>query len=368
MAKLHRIELSDAISHLPDIQSFDPKTASASQKDELFLCALGFEERCLTLPRLLSQSDYRTELAVCLLHSTNQADNDVNRNALRSALQAFSSRVEFLEADTPDFVNRFQKLVASTRPRRPKRLPRITFDCSVTANRLLVRSATVLLKSDSTLRILYSEAAIYHPTKEEMEVDPARWTTEGKLGLERGVSNVMVSPDHPGHHLDPLPDCVILFPTFKPERSRAVIDFVDPSLVTAPGQKVVWLIGIPHLQDDAWRMEAMRDVNSISKEMPQYSVSTFNYKDTLQTLEALHGRLSTDFKLSLSPIGSKMQALGTSLFHYLHPDVRIVFAAPEEYNASQYSAGCKAIWEVGFGSVPDLRTRLDQVGTLTVED
>ena len=212
------------------------------------------------------------------------------------------------------------------------------------------------------------ESAIYHPTKREYEKNPEEWTSDEVLGLERGVSDVVVSADHPGLQLDTLPDCIVLFPTFKAERSRTVIDKVDPSLVTDPGGKVRWLLGVPHLEEDRWRLEAMREINGIAEETPHYQVSTFHYKDTLQTLEVIHGKMSDDHNISISPIGSKMQALGTSLFHYLRPDVRIVFAAPKEYNAAQYSEGCKETWKTEFGSIPDLRERLDKVGTLTVED
>ena len=63
-----------------------------------------------------------------------------------------------------------------------------------------------------------------------------------------------------------------------------------------------------------------------------------------------------------------MQALGTALFCYMHPDVRIIFPTPKEYNAAQYTEGCKNIWEIDFGALSDYRRRLDEVGTLRIEE
>ena len=77
---------------------------------------------------------------------------------------------------------------------------------------------------------------------------------------------------------------MILFPNFKRERSRAAISFVDPSLLTNPGDKVVWLLGIPHLCENKWRLDAMKKINEVSQDTPQYNVSTFDYKDALVCL------------------------------------------------------------------------------------
>jgi len=126
---------------------------------------------------------------------------------------------------------------------------------------------------------------------------------------------------------------------------------------------------VPHHEQDRWRLAAMKRINAIPQDAPQVEVSTFDYKDTLRVLERLHGELSGSYTITLSPLGSKMQALGTALFCYMHPDVRIIFSTPREYNAAQYSKGCKAVWKIEFGSLDEeLRRKLDQVGTLRVEE
>jgi len=242
----------------------------------------------------------------------------------------------------------------------------VIFDVSGVANRLLMRCMKVLLSLNIRLTILYSEAAKYYPTREEYEENPEKWQSEESLGLERGVSDVILSEEYPGYHIDQLPDCVILFPSFNKERARAVISEIDPSLLTAAENQVLWLLGIPHLDEDRWRLDAMRKINQLSDSSIQYQVSTFDYRDSLRTLEAIYLNRLGQCKFTLSSMGSKMQALGAALFCYLRPDVRVVFAIPREYNAGKYSDGCKATWMVDFGSTRELRISLDQVGTLRV--
>ncbi len=61
-----------------------------------------------------------------------------------------------------------------------------------------------------------------------------------------------------------------------------------------------------------------------------------------------------------------MQSLGVVMFWCIRPEVSIYFASPREYNAAQYSEGCKAVWKIDFGALSELRHKLDQVGTLSV--
>lgn len=368
MAKIVRCEIVDVLPTLPDIAPLDSGALGTANPDDLFLCALGFEPRCLTLPRALQEAGYKANRAVYLEYATNRDDNAANLPELETCLRAMSATVRPLEADSPDFPNRLRALLELVISGAASKPPGVTFDVSVAANRLLVRCVKILLEYDICARILYSEAAIYYPTKKEYEGNPARWQTDDVLGLERGVSDVVTSIDHPGHHLDPLPDCLILFPTFKAERSKTVISTVDPSLLTSPGKKVIWLLGVPHLEEDRWRLEAMRTINAIGEDTPRHEVSTFDYKETMRALESIYREVSERYKITLSPIGSKMQALGTALFCHMHPDVRIMFATPKEYNAVQYSEGCKARWKIDFGSLKELRCVLDKIGTLKVEE
>lgn len=368
MARARIVALSEVAARIPEVVQFNAASVSTQEEDDLFLCALGFEPRCLALPQMLANRGYQSRKAVYFQYATNPDDNEVNRPELVKHLSRISSDIQPIGADDPDFANNLRRLLEAVSRSVTGEQTRVTFDMSATANRFVVTSMAVLLETDVSLRIIYSEAATYHPTEEEYVNSPENWQGDTVLGLERGVSEIRPSREIPGLHLDPLPDAVVLFPSFKAERSRAVISFVDPSLLTYRGDKVVWLMGVPHLNEHRWRLEALRILNDLGEEDVQYEVSTFDYKETLRILENIHGQMSDLYKMTLSPIGSKMQALGTSLFCYIHPDVRVVFAIPKEYNASQYSDGCRATWQVDFGYLPDLTRLLEKVGTLEVTD
>ena len=366
MARATRVELSSIIGRLPDIQKFNPLVGPTFGPDNLFLCALGFEPRCLALPKMLAEIGYRSERVVVFEYDTNVDENERNREGLTSHLGEISDNIEHLSLSDPDYPNELRRILTSLHGRTPGLDPRITFDLSVAANRIVVTTMAVLCEAEAYLNILYSEATVYHPTKTEYEVEPSAWTNESLLGLERGVGDVRPSREFPGQPFDQLPDAVILFPTFKAERSRAVITFVDPSLDGVQGDQIVWLVGIPPLAENQWRIEALKAINGLTDVDVQYQISTLDYKETLTSLESIYDRLSNEYKLTLSPIGSKMQALGSSLFCYIHPDTRIVFAIPQEYNAAQYSEGCRETWRIEFGRLSGLRRLLGSIGRLVI--
>ena len=368
MPRARKIELSTVMGSLPEIQEFNPYKQSTYGPDDLFICALGFEPRCLTLPRMLAENGYRSEQVVIFEYDTNVQDNEVNRQELTGYLNAISERATTLSLGDTDYPNKLRCILRSLPGGTVESDPRIAFDLSAAANRIVVTTMAILCESEAYLNVLYSEATTYHPTKAEYEAEPSAWRTESLLGLERGVGGVRPSREFPGQHFDQLPDAIILFPTFKAERSKAVIDFVDPSLIGARGEHIVWLVGVPPLPENKWRVDALKEINGLTETDLQHEICTLDYRDTLSRLESIYGQLWDRFKLTLSPIGSKMQALGSSLFSHMHPDTRIVFAIPEEYNATQYSDGCRQTWRIELGSLSNLRNLLGSVGKLEIDE
>lgn len=360
VARLQQTVLEDVMTAFPDIIPFVPPPNVTS---DIFLCALGFEPRCLENARRLAAAGWRIDKCLILTLNSNTENDRKNLGPLCDELGKISSRVETLNADEARYTRSLSRAVNGDESTSTKR---VHFDISVAANRLLLRSLHTLLRSDAIVTVLYAEAEIYHPTLEAFNSDHAQWIADGPLGLEQGVELVEASFTYPGQHIDALPQCVVLFPSFRRERSASVISHVDPSLLVSPGDQLVWIIGVPHLEKDQWRVDAMRAINAIRPDAVQYEVSTFDYRDTLRRLELIYRDKWERFNISVSPIGSKLQALGTALVCYLHPDIRLVFAVPKVYNAAQWSEGCREVWQVDMGSMATVRARLDSVGSLSI--
>jgi hypothetical protein len=366
--KVNTIELGEIIDFLPDIAPFKAQTATP-KRAALIMCALGFEDRCVSVASALKIANYKCDRAMYFEYDTNREDNESNRPALVENLSSIGEDVQPLEAYGVDLHRHMREILEAAVAKAGEDAPPIVlFDISVASNRLIMRCMKVLLEFRIRLVVLYAEAAIYYPSRDEYERDPDRWCSDDALGLESGVRYVHTSEQYPGYHIDQLPDCVIVFPSFRPERSRAVISTVDPSLLVPPSASVLWMLGKPHLSEDDWRIQAMRSINKLTSENIQYEVSTFDYKDSLRALDAIYKERSETARFTLSPTGSKMQAVGAAFSCYLHPDIRVVFSAPEKFNASHYSHGCKATWALDFNTLSDVREKLDRIGQIQITD
>jgi hypothetical protein len=361
MSRIKNIEFIDIINKLPEIISLNCEKEFNQQKYDIFLCALGFEERCLTIPEQLSNTkDFKCKQTIYFDYSTNIKDNEINKQKLILALQQFSDSQKSMQCDEDYFTRNLREYLNLFNKTNQKL--KVIFDISVCSSKLLLTVMKVLFEFEINLQVLYSEAKIYHPTWEEFEKEHLKWITEDDFGIARGVGKVMPSPEYPGSNRQN-PDLIIAFLTFKQERTHAIIADIDETILIKPEKRIKWIIGDPHMDDEykIKRKDIMKKVNKIPEACPTYEVSTFNYKETLKKLDKIYNDNNLDFHINISALGSKMQTLGIALFCYVRPDVSVYLAIPKEYNSKQYSEGCKATWKIDFGNLLEIRNILDKV-------
>jgi hypothetical protein len=366
MARVKQIEFVDILHELPEIIPLNCEKEFSQQELDIFFCALGFEDRCLTIPEQLAKiKNFKCKQAFYFEYSTNIEDNAVNKPRLIDIFQRFVDSWSSLQCDEEYFTKNLRGLLQQIVKAQQK--PKVIFDISVCSSKLLVSAIKILLEFDINLQILYSEAAIYHPTFEEFEKELKKWTTEEHFGIARGVGKVIPSPEHPGAKKEN-PNLIVAFLTFKPERTKSIITDIDEALLTRPEKRIIWIIGDPHMDEEnkRKRKEMMRKINNISEEFPAYEVCTFNYKETLKILDQIYNTKNLDMHINISALGSKMQTLGVAIFCYVRPDVSVYLATPKEYNPRQYSEGCKATWKINFGCLKEIKNILDTVGQLKI--
>lgn len=368
MPNVYEITLSEVLPKLPDIIQLD-KNDFSDREDTLFLCALGFEDRCTHISKFIAENTkYKCKEAIYFEYSTNQEDNKINEDELVNSLNSFSSLVTPIQCDSENFSELLQQIL--TRLTREGSRPSITFDISACSSKLLLTVLKILFKYDVHLQIVYTEADVYHPTEDESKDDIDKWIREEDAGLTMGVSNVFTCLEYSGKNIDGLPQALVGFLTFKPERIRKIIAYVDETLFKDP-KRVFWIIGEPHLPENMWRINLVKKINKgiieQSKDAPIYIISTFNYKDTLKKLYEIYETNSFQYHINIAPLGSKMQQIGVALFHHMKPDTTIVFAPPQKYNAEHYSEGYTKTWKIDFGSTKEILSLLDSVGTIKLE-
>jgi hypothetical protein len=366
MPYVRKKELSDILPKLPNISKIQMDRDFRGRKDDLFLCALGFEDRCTSIPRMISEEKgYSCNEAVYFEYSLNPEDNEINRAGVVESLGRFSTAISSMQSDSDEFVATLRQTLV--RLCHDGKIPKITFDISVCSSILLMTVLKILFEAHIELRLVYSEARIYHPTRDEVDKNEPK-SNEEIFFLTSGVSEVFPSSEYPGRNPDSLPEAIVAFATFSLERTNKVISYIDENLTEKKGERIIWIVGEPHLEADLWRMDYVMKINKIRREDPCMTLSTFDYKETLKTLNRIYKQYSPKYHLNISPLGSKIQSLGIAMFHFMKPDITIIFAPPVKYFAGRYSEGYNDTWIIDFGNLKEIRSLLDEVGIIKVED
>jgi hypothetical protein len=364
--RIKEIELHDIIHTLPDLKDFNEKEFT-DLKYDLYLCALGFEERCITIPEKLALlKNFSVKSSIVFEYSTNKSDNERNLPRLQKSIKKFSGSCSKISCDDDSFANTIRAIF--TKITSGNKNISVIFDISVCSSKVILNILTVLFEYQINLKIVYTEAAIYHPTFEEFIADPEKWTTEEGFGLTRGVGQVIPSPEHPGT-IRENPNLVIIFPTFKPERTKKILSEIDETLLIYPSDRIIWIVGDPNMDQEkkTQRKEIIKNINNIHSDDYSYEVSTLEYKNTFELLNQIVSK-KPNFHINIAILGSKMQSLGIFLFWYIRQDVSLYFTIPEEYNPKQYSEKCKKIWMIDFIHLDEIRHNLNRIGTIEILD
>jgi len=363
MVQVREVTLEEALQHLPPIAELRPQDVQGRGRDALLICTLGFEDRCLSVLEMLAASGYSADRVIVLEYDTNRDDNERNRPALEACLEKISSRENIRVAvQSPDYPEQLDRVLRDSIGRSgDQTTPNVTFDISACCSRGILEGLHLLLGCDIALRVTYSEAAVYHPTEEEFRASPDDWLTEEGAGLAHGVVSIWESSVHPGYSVDHLPNILVAFPTFKPERTQKLLSSSEAQIA-----QTVWIVGVPYLDENRWRVDAMRRINRLGTEDECYEVSTFEYLDCLRRLEQLYQEYGRTRHLLVSPLGSKLQDVAVALFLQLRRDVSVWFSVPERFNPRLYTEGTRALWRIDLGDVQTAISGLRSYQTLQV--
>jgi hypothetical protein len=366
MPNITQFSIDDVISRAPVIASIDAAWIS-DNPPHAYVCAQGFEERCDAMARLVASSNVRLQYVVVFsLRSNSEKDRENGRRMidLLAPLSAYPPVI--VEMDEPVAHRRIRGALGGD-AFMDNENNHVLLDISVAANRLCLRALECFLRSNCQLTVAYTEAAVYHPEQNAFLVNEAVWMSDDSLGTEKGVEDISPSDDFPGEHLEAASNVVVLLPSFRHERSAAVISHVDPALLVEPSDDVIWILGRPHLDQDLWRRDAMRKINRIPEDAKVFEASTFDYREAWRVLEGIYRERWESSNITLSPIGSKMQALAVTLFCIRHSDVRVLLSIPQTYNAQQWSEGVRALWRISFGPAHEFLRDILQADTLRLE-
>ena len=90
-------------------------------------------------------------------------------------------------------------------------------------------------------------------------------------------------------------------------------------------------------------------------------VSTIDYRETFDLIASIYRKHCINYRIILSPTGTKMQALGCALIKLCCPDIHIEYPIPNSFYVEGYSSSeIRKINQVTFNNIRSMINELSE--------
>ena len=228
---------------------------------------------------------------------------------------------------------------------------RLCVDVSGMSKLLIVQMMSAIVRCGrlATSEALYCSARDYGPVAREVEYRLAE--EADVLGLtmfvSSGVFGLTVVPELSSVAMQGQPMRAIVFPSWNTMQLAAVCSELQASYFTL-------VHGDPPSEEREWRSEAIRKLNRVETlgAAEEVSVSTLDYRETLDLLLRIYGSHGGQEKLVVIPTGSKMQSVAVGLVCGYLRDIQVVYPTPRVFAApADYTQGVGCLYRLRLGSL-----------------
>jgi hypothetical protein len=327
----------------PPIEKLDLDNISF---DATLVAPAGFEDRCFSFLDKLIDSNKKVTNVIGIEYEPFNPKNrkvEFEEKGKKISLKDKTEWITYDRFNPEDFYGDFRKIKGLVNETAD-----VIIDVSGMSKYLIIILLDILKDFDKNVIVTYSEADIYHPTKEEFESKKRESPEVIPTFLTKGIYDVVLTTSLSSITMQNAPLLMIAFPSFNYKELTALLNEMTP-------QYLIEIEGIPHEKHNRWRYNAIRWINKkIPKDFkPKIQIikheelTTFDYIETVSVLDNIYKEFRYTHKCIIAPTGSKLQSIGVFFFKQLHSDVQVVYPAAEKF-AKEYTEECRHMWMIKF--------------------
>jgi len=326
----------------PNIEQLD---ISKIPEDSVYIGAAGFEDRCFTFLEKCSKNDIKFQSVIGIKYEPFDEKNKVTKFEDFALKITKKSKFEWMIYDRrnpEEFSVLLEDIEKSFGLEK-----NIVIDISGMSKFLIVVLLYGLKDYSGNIHIVYCEAKIYHPLKEEYESKKEDFVEDTFPSfLTANVYNIVTTTELSSTSMQGYPLLIIAFPTFNYKDICTLLNKITP-------QRLFKIEGTPREDHNQWRLEALRWINekldsdfySNIKGIDKTELSTFDYIKTIEILNGIYEKYKYTHKCIIAPTGSKLQTLGVLFFKQMYPEIQLVYPVTTQFS-EEYTEGCKEIWHI----------------------
>lgn len=286
--------------------------------DDLFICCVSFEQRCLSGPLKLDRN-YRTNFSIIFVIDEILYKKQVesNLNSLKSMLASKSSKGTYIIScrrdGSVDAIAHLSNIWNQCKPKEPDS-PSITVDISGFTKIYLLQLLNFLVIDHKLgLPRMIHTTQTYLPTK-----------------LTKGVTQITTIPNFYGNISLVKPTVLVLFLGFESDRTLAVWKHLNP-------ERTIALITSPPRNGNVKYVQYAEKNNAYLLSQPSVErgeVPSDNPYAVRKVLETVYREIKGSFNMVIGPFGTKSQVIGIFLFCLENPKPQVVYSHPMKYTRS----------------------------------
>ena len=332
-----------------------------SGSKRLFVGAYGFEQRAMGW---MDSQQGGTDILnrAVLLHYVNTSKGRNRRQAFRRGLETLgASNFTDVRYDVGDPYN-IEASLSSTFDHELRHVEEVIVDVSAMTKLAILVTLCRLRTFDGRLRIVYTEANDYAPTKLEYDDSKSHMETIAKFPSQ-GVKSIIRMRCLSSIRMQGQPVSLIAFASFNEQLVRHMLGTISP-------HRLFLINGRPPSEDFAWRERATQEIhgrlmNEYSSDNPvdaagllQRNISTLQYRETIACIDEIYSQVALHERIICAATGSKMQTVGLFFAKEKHPDIHIEYPTPDSYFTARMSTGIKRVHEINILSFASFLNRL----------
>lgn len=328
---------------LPKLNIISPN--QFSDTNCAFVFAMGFEDRALAIAKIAANvSTVKTAVGIKYVNSKGK-NKEVEAEELFSLESKPLTQINYSSKKAHEFEYKLRGLCNGPL----QEFSEIVVDISAMSKFLILVVIVILLQENKRVRIVFASADKYAPTRDEYDQVVLKF---GESRIEyfagqpsSGISSILRSVCLSSTRMQGQPVCAVAFTSFNEELIRHSVGTLNP-------HRLILINGIPPKTDFFWRAIATQKIhqkliNEYSEENPvssesgllERSVSTLDYRETLNELLKIRERFGTYERIIYFATGSKMQTVALALLKAAFKDVHIEYPTPDSYYFEEYSNG-----------------------------
>lgn len=298
-----------------------------SHDGDLYICAMGFEDRGLDSNKKLLESNFKTKHTLCIKYTHYVKENEQDKKKLNEIWNKFSDNVEYIDYDSNDRLDEIDKINKKLNSIISHK-NHIFINISNLQTYLEIWLVNYAIDNFDSTHIIYTPAEKYAD-----QTQPEHFTS--------GIDEIFTMSEFSGVILPGYSSFLISFLGYDFNRAKSIYDHVEP-------YKKIGILPTEILNSNFGAIYD-KHVYNYNLNIGEYiyeKYSIFDFKGIINKLNDIRTDNIDNTNMTIALNGSKLHALFALLFVKKYSDVQLLMSSPLQYHPPKFSSGALNTYEM----------------------